>query len=409
MKKLVILIMCLALLLGCATVLCACGEDDDGIFKFTLNDDGESYNVVAKEGATIPGELTIPNTYNGKPVTVIGKFAFQGKKDIYDLIIPEGIVKIDVQAFNGCTGLNRVTYPSSLKTIGQMSFANCANLGTIDIPDTVTELGIGAFDGCTTAGSIEIGSGISEINEGTFAHCQYVATVTIPGNVKRIKMSAFSSCKNLSSVYMQDGLEVIEADAFSFCDNLSFVNIPASVTSVGDMHSGPFSVSPVTVLEAPASICRDLRLNDREELIAVSIIGTGEVEEMAFMGCTGIIGLTIAEGVTAIGQSAFCDCAVPDLVLPDGLLTIGSTAFGSGVNTVILPSSINSIGDNAFDLLESVYYKGTPAQWEQVEKRGYFACNQLCFYSATQPLTNDGNIYWHYVNDMPVIWPPVPM
>ncbi|MCM1306448.1 MAG: leucine-rich repeat domain-containing protein [Bacteroides sp.] len=409
MKKLSIALLSAAMILCCVLGLCACGnKDDGGIFKFTLNDDGESYTVVAKENATVSGEITIPDTYNGKPVTVIGRFAFQGKNELNIVHIPEGITKIDVQAFNGCSTLSGYNIPASVKSIGQMSFANCTSLGTINIPDTVTEVGIAAFSGCQ-AGDLIIGSGIDEIKESTFSYCNYLSAVTIPGTVKRICDGAFTGCQNLSSVTIESGVEVIEPNAFSWCENLSSVTIPETATIEQDLHSGPFSVSPVVVLEAPAAICYDLRLWEYDMLVSVTITGSGKIEDNAFHDCTNLSVVDIVGNVTEIGDYAFSGCNITSLLLPDGLLTIGENAFSISENMqeLVLPSSVTSVAKSAFPELQTIYYKGTPAQWEDINFLYYDYETMVAFYSETRPAVFDGSIfYWHYDNDRPVMWMP---
>ena len=47
-----------------------------------------------------------------------------------EVILPEGIVSIELAAFNACTSLRRVTFCDSLTEIGTLAFADCVNLRT---------------------------------------------------------------------------------------------------------------------------------------------------------------------------------------------------------------------------------------------------------------------------------------
>lgn len=52
-------------------------------------------------------------------------------KEITDLVIPDGILSVKYEAFQGCLGLRTLHLPRSLKTIGEYAFAGCDNLTSV--------------------------------------------------------------------------------------------------------------------------------------------------------------------------------------------------------------------------------------------------------------------------------------
>jgi hypothetical protein len=54
-------------------------------------------------------------------------------KEVTDLVIPEGVTKINGDAFWNCDGLRSVTLPNSLTSIGANAFSACDNLTSIYI------------------------------------------------------------------------------------------------------------------------------------------------------------------------------------------------------------------------------------------------------------------------------------
>ena len=87
--------------------------------------------------------------------------------------------KLCFYAFNGCSGLKQVTFPSSLTTIEYNAFNHCTGLTAIDLPDNVTSLGGSAFMRCEALESVHFGRGITRIYGSVFAACG-LKSVEIP-------------------------------------------------------------------------------------------------------------------------------------------------------------------------------------------------------------------------------------
>ena len=84
-------------------------------------------------------KIALPDT-----VKYIGysAFSYTGLKEI---VIPDGVERIEANTFSYCTELERVYLPESVTFIGDYAFGNCMNLKEINIPDSVTEISQNAF------------------------------------------------------------------------------------------------------------------------------------------------------------------------------------------------------------------------------------------------------------------------
>lgn len=85
-----------------------------------------------------PVVVTIPSTYtasNGNvyDITVIGKAAFAGFKNVDSYIIPASVVTIDDYAFFR-SSISSIEIPASVKTIGKRAFGYCEKLKDFKIP-----------------------------------------------------------------------------------------------------------------------------------------------------------------------------------------------------------------------------------------------------------------------------------
>ena len=99
-----------------------------------------------------------------------------------------------------------------------------------------------------------------------------------------------------------------------------------------------------------------------------------EIPEEAFSTCR-LRGLILPDSLETIGTGAFGYNKFEEIVIPDNVKTIedGGFEYCSNLKTITLPASLASIGASAFasTVLETVYYKGTQAQWAQIKIDDY--------------------------------------
>ena len=163
--------------------------------------------------------------------------AFNGKKSLRSIILPEGITFIDRSAFSN-SGLEAITLPESLMEIGQSVFLG-TQLKEITIPANVKSLGSSAFEG-SDAGTMPLekvifsGSTIMEIEPYTFKNCVNLKEITLPESLAIIAYSAFFGCSSLTKVVIPDNVTEIEKTAFRHCTSLTEATIGRSVISIGE-------------------------------------------------------------------------------------------------------------------------------------------------------------------------------
>ena len=85
-----------------------------------------------------------------------------------EVIIPEGVRRIENSAFNNCDSITGVTFPSSVREIGNSAFYGCSGLKSVTIPEGVREIGIKAFDWCFCLKDVTLPQSVKTIKTGAF-------------------------------------------------------------------------------------------------------------------------------------------------------------------------------------------------------------------------------------------------
>ncbi len=144
------------------------------------------YAIVRDEesGITPSGDVVIPETVKGVPVTKIGVRAF-AFSDVTSVKLPETIEIIDEEAFDDCGELQDVNIPESVVEIRDRAFYFCESLAIeLELPSGLTVLGEQAFGNCSNMdamnGILVIPNDVKELKNRTFAENYCIDAYVIP-------------------------------------------------------------------------------------------------------------------------------------------------------------------------------------------------------------------------------------
>ena len=157
-------------------------------------DQGSSYAVRYYTLAINNDEnVTIPSTYNNKPVTSIRGSVFSNLDCIKTVYIPDTVTEIRGEAFKNCKKLKSIRLSQNIKEIKGNTFENDSSLQSIEIPEGVTRIGGHAFYGCSLLSYVSLPSTLLEIGSSAFRMCGNLYSIQIPSstyvNQKAFKQS----------------------------------------------------------------------------------------------------------------------------------------------------------------------------------------------------------------------------
>ncbi len=145
-----------------------------------------------------------------------------------------------------------------------------------------------------------------------------------------------------------------------------------SATSFAPWEEIKMQVKKLTVADGVTSIGNDTFVGcaNLEEIAFPETLT--KIGDSAFRDCVKLDEITFPDAVMSLGHYAFFGCTgLTELVIGNGVKTIGNYAFSkcSNVETVTLPETLTNIGKSAFkDCLNIKYaeFKGSSEKWAEV-------------------------------------------
>lgn len=355
-------------------------------YSYTENTDGTltitAFLGTAEQLADNDYTVTIPTELDGKPVSVIGQYAFgSGTKYFKD-----GEV-VSIPNEDNHKKVQKVIIPYGILSIEDGAFYKSTSLKEISIADSVTKIGFGAFYSCSALESITIPGSVTSIGSSAFASCTLLENATLSNGIKSTGQGAFRGCKNLSSVSLADTLTSISAYTFAECDNLASVSLPQNLTSIGDyaFYNCRGKLTGITVPDTVKTIGTHA-FEYCSKLSGIDLTNTAitSISDYAFSCCTSLKNISLPKDLTSIGDYAFIGNIFESIDIPDSVTSIGKYAFSgcSYLTSVTIPDKITTLSAYSFTGTSSLKSLSLPAGLTKIEE-GAFLQSHIRDYEGT--------------------------
>lgn len=314
--------------------------------------------------------------------------AFEECNNVVNIILPNSIERIDSRAFFYCAKLDSVVLSNNLKFIGKEAFGRCNKLKEIRIPSSVEQVGAGAFSPCSSLTKViisdltawcnitfesysanpccnahhlylgddeiidlSIPTNVNSIKDFAFYGCTYLNSVSLSETVTSIESLAFKQCKGLTSVSLSNGLTLIGPSAFSECSALTHIDIPDNVITISRLAFEKCSNLETIIISNGVKKILGNAFQNCTKLKSITIPNSvNKLGSYAFSGCSSLDSVILGDSIKSIEWATFENCSKLDNIsLGNSITYIGEYAFRNcKLNNLILPSSISTIGNNAF-------------------------------------------------------------
>lgn len=274
---------------------------------------------------------------------------------------------------------NGTTY--SVTGIGYEAFRDCSGLTSIEIPNSVTIIGEGAFSNCSGLTSIRIPNSVTSIRGRVFSHCTGLTSIEIPNSVTSIEIAAFSYCSGLTSIAIPNSVTSIGYHAFEYCSGLTSIEIPSSVTSIGNYAFSYCSGLTSLVVDAGNAY-----YDSRNNCNAI-------IETSSNVLSTGCKNTVIPNSISSIGDYAFEGCTdLTSIEIPNSVTSIGDDAFYcSGLTSIEIPNSVTSIGKSVFNGCSSLTSIKIPNSVTGIGESAFSYCSSLNSIEIPNSVTSIGD------------------
>jgi len=318
-------------------------------FAYTVTDG--KVTITKYKGSA--GEVTVPGTIDGLPVTGIGELAFFARTGLTALTLPESLTSIGDMALAGCSKLTQVNLPPHLTSLGMQAFLQCGSLTSITIPGGVECIGKQTFSGCGALVNVTITHGVTTIREQAFAGCKGLLQITLPASVITLGTGAFDDCTGLTAYTVEAGNPVFSSAAGAL------LNQPQTQVLRYPMgKAGSYSVPATVTAIGPQAFAGCVKLSDITLPDTLTTIG-----REAFAGCSELTSVTLPKLLTCLGYDAFAQCPKLTKATQEKIaacyIRVDGVLFNKSQTVLLayprekngnysIPKTVTSLGEGAF-------------------------------------------------------------
>ncbi len=246
---------------------------DERLVEVTCDDTRNGGTNTYSNWVDVPREIE----HNGRVFRVVGvgRRAFYGCRDLYDVTLAEGVQYIGYESFANLKDITTLTLPATLDSIAPSAFRDSKALKSITLHGNVS-LGDYAFANCSALQSVAFKGNVTSIGENAFDHCGALTMLSLPAGLAHIGENAFLGC------YALTAFKVSNNNPY-FCstkEGLIFDKEMTTLVACPNGYEGAYSV--------PASVAT--------------------LANAAFAGCKKLSELTLPAGLKDIGFAAFDRC-----------------------------------------------------------------------------------------------------
>ena len=258
--------------------------------------------------------------------------------------------------------------------------------------------------------------GATALQSHTFDEGTGNGTVVYEGTVTEFDTRCLQWTSALTGIVIPEGVTNLGFQAFQGCSNLTTIKLPKSLTTIGNptglvfdgcsgLANGQFIIDDIAwwcnldirgVFSNPLYYAKKFySAPDVEVTNLVIPEGVTSIGGNAFYRCEGITSVTLPSTLTAIGSNAFAYTNIESVAIPASVTEIEEGTFKHCANltSVTIPEGVTTIGGSAFanSGLTSLTLPSTITSMSQ----SFYGCADLATLTLTPGITTLGQSFYN--------------
>ena len=188
--------------------------------------------------------------------------------------------------------------------------------------------------------------------------------IHFPDSVTTIGDNVFENCVCLKQIDFSDSITTLGNRIFVFCESLQQITMPSSVLTIG---TNPFIDCRNVELKSNSSrfVVKDGFFIDNQSVI-ISFVGKDKR-------------VIIPNTINTIGDFAFCSCRnIQQVDIPDSVTMVKEGAFASSsLQRISIPDTITSIENYVFGFCDSLQQITIPKTVTQIGNCAFYCCKSI--------------------------------
>lgn len=235
--------------------------------------------------------------------------------------------------------IKSVVLPNTLRRIGSEAFYSFSSLKSLEIPASVESIGTGAFNNSDSLQTITMKPMTPPVCDGNIGGNAQKKLNVPDGSFHAYRIaSQWSGCAIVPETPVELTVNVVDAGELGriVLDEAGYLQEVNKLTVTGELNNDDWA-----------------SIKNMTNLISIYMSGVlnTSVPDNQFDGKWALEEAVISNKCTSIGRKAFSETGLREVIIPDGVETVGDEAFYRcrKVTSVEIPNSVITVGSYAFN------------------------------------------------------------
>lgn len=309
-------------------------------------------NVALMANSAIHGNYVQEFTFGANStIQEIPYFGMSSNSKLVKITLPASLKVLGRNALSSCSALETVVWAEGceVETIEDSAFGN-TSLKEFVFPDSVSKISFGIFTGVKTLEKVTISKNMDSLfgmngssAQSMFSGNDNLEAIIVPeGNQSMKSVDGVVYNKDMTAIIFYPFAKVPEGDGI--------FTVPSTVKSIGDFafmnFSGTGIVLPDNLEYIGHGAFQQAYPASNGFMTEFTVDNTVKfIGNSAFSGQKNLATLTFEDNsiLESIGSSAFASTKVKTFDVPDTVTYLGTSCFGTAVETVYMPAGVKTV------------------------------------------------------------------